>query len=316
MSISDKDRAALDEVIRGKGCTDYKWIDHGKVIESDKGKTNFNAIDAQAFIDKDGSVYLAWGSYWDGIKMAHLDKKTGMINSVDSRRYDLARHPEGPNHVIEAAFIIHHDEHYYLFTSYDTCCDGVKSKYNVRVGRSENVTGPYVDFNGKAMAQGGGTLVLANHDNWRGPGHNSILQTPDGDFIVHHTYDARENKGGRNLQIRPLKWTGHGWPLAGEPITDSLPTKDIPKPADLLGKWKHTVNYSIDYEVELIPNGKVNDPSSKAEWILEDSTLFIKWPNKDAPEGTWLDECYVAGDGKSYIGRNQAGMVIRGIKTE
>jgi hypothetical protein len=113
-----------------------------------------------------------------------------------------------------------------------------------------------------------------------------------------------------------MLWTGHGWPLAGEPITDSLPTKDVPKPADLIGKWKHTVDYTREYEVELLPNGKVNDPKSKAEWILEDSTLFIKWPNKDAPEGAWLDECYIASDGKSYIGRNQAGQLIRGVRED
>ena len=295
---------------------DYKWNDHGKVVESDKGKTSFNAIDAQAFIDKDGSAYLAWGSYWDGIKMAHLDKKTGKINPVDSRMYDLARHPEGPNHVIEAAFIIHHDEHYYLFTSYDTCCDGVKSKYNIRVGRSDNVKGPYVDFDGKRMTEGGGTMVLANHDNWRGTGHNAVLQNPEGDYLVHHTYDANNPRAGRILQIRPMLWTGHGWPVAGEHITDSLPKKGTPKPEDLIGTWEHMVNYTVKHEIKLLPNGKLNTPDSKATWTVEGNTLFITQPNKDAPTGAWLDECYVTADGKSYIGRNQAGMVIRGIKKD
>lgn len=295
---------------------EYKWTDHGKVIESDKGKTSFNAIDAQAFIDKDGSVYLSWGSYWDGIKMSHLDPKTGKVNPSDSRMYDLARHPEGPNRVIEAVFIIYHDEHYYLFASYDTCCDGVDSTYNIRVGRSEKVTGPYVDFDGKRMTDGGGTMVLANHDNWRGPGHNAVLQNPEGDYLVHHTYDANENRGGRNLQIRPLLWTGHGWPLAGEPIVDSLPKKGNPRPADIVGTWKHMVNYTVENKIKLLPDGKINTPDSKSTWTLEGNTLFITQPNADAPTGAWLDECYVAADGRSYIGRNQSGTIIRGIKAD
>ncbi len=292
----------------------YKWIDHGKVIGSAPDKTDFNAIDAAAFVDKDGSVYLALGSFWDGIKMFHLDPKTGKQSPFDSRRYDLARRPK--HHAIEAAFIIYRQDYYYLFVSFDVCCEGVKSTYRVMVGRSEKVTGPYIDLSGKRMTDGGGTLVLASHENWRGPGHNAVLQTPEGDYIVHHTYDANEKHGGRNLQIRPLLWTGHGWPLAGEPIIEAMPKKKKIKPEDLLGKWKHTINYQIDREVRILPGGKLNKPDGIGTWTFQGNTLVFNWPNADAPNGTWLDECYVAPDSKSYIGRNQAGMVVRGIKVK
>lgn len=292
----------------------YKWVDQGKVIESAEGKTDFNAIDPAAFVDKDGTVYLAWGSYWDGLKMCHLDAKTGKPEPDDSRRYSLARHPEGA--VIEAAFIIYREGWYYLFASYDSCCDGVESTYNVRVGRAEKVTGPYVDVTGKRMTEGGGTLILASHERWRGPGHNSVLQTADGDFIVHHTYDANERRGGRILQIRPMVWTGHGWPLAGEPIIGAMPEKKSIRVEDVVGKWKHTVNYQGDREITLLAGGKVNGPDSEGTWTLEGNTVFLKWPNDAAPNDAWIDECYVAGDGKSYIGMNQTGMVIRGVRVE
>ncbi|MBE0536782.1 MAG: arabinan endo-1,5-alpha-L-arabinosidase [Phycisphaerae bacterium] len=289
----------------------YKWVDHGKVIESAAGKTNFNAIDPTAFVDNDGSVYLAWGSYWDGLKMAHLDPKTGMPDPDDSRRYDLARNAE--RKVIEAAFIIYRQGWYYLFASYDSCCDGVDSTYHVKVGRAEKVTGPYVDINGKRMSEGGGTLVLASHENWRGPGHNDVLQTPEGDYIVHHTYDAKEKNGGRNLQIRPVVWTGHGWPLAGEPIVGAMPEKRAVEARELVGTWKHTVDYQGEREISLRAGGRIENAVGEATWALEGNTLFLRWPNAAAPDGVWLDECYVAGDGRSYIGRNQTGAIIRGV---
>jgi alpha-N-arabinofuranosidase len=292
----------------------YKWVDHGKVIESDAGKTDFNAIDPAAFVDRDGSVYLAWGSYWDGLKMCHIDPKTGRPNPNDSRRYSLARHPQG--HVIEAAFIIYREGWYYLFASYDACCDGVKSTYNVRVGRSEKVTGPYVDVMGKRMADGGGTLILAGDERWRGPGHNSVLQTPDGDYIVHHTYDAAEERGGRNLQIRPLIWTGHGWPVPGEPIVDALPEKRAVAARDLVGEWRHSANYGRGRTITLLADGTIAAAGGGGTWALDGDTLFLRWPNPDAPEGAWLDECYVAGNGRSYVGMNQNGIVIRGVREE
>jgi len=291
---------------------DYKWIDRGKVVESAPGKTDFNAIDAAPFIDKDGSIYLALGSFWDGIKMMHIDPSTGKPNPIDSRRYSLARRPK--HHAIEAAYIINRNGYYYLFVSFDSCCDGVKSTYRVMVGRSKKVTGPYIDIEGKRMTEGGGSLVLASHENWRGPGHNSILQTTHGDFMVHHTYDARETRGGRNLQIRPLLWTSEGWPVAAEPLTKG-PGKTIKlKPSDILGKWNHLVNYEIQSTVTILPDGKLNSPDSDDRWTFDGNTLIMHWTDKDAPNAAWLDELHLAADAKSYIGRNRKGMLIRGIK--
>ncbi|MBN2136590.1 MAG: arabinan endo-1,5-alpha-L-arabinosidase [Sedimentisphaerales bacterium] len=291
---------------------DYKWTDHGVTIESAPDKTNFNAIDPAAFVDTDGGVYLAFGSFWDGIKMVHIDPATGKPNPDDSRRYSLARRPQ--HHAIEAAFIILHNDCYYLFVSFDACCDGVRSTYRVMVGRSRKVTGPYIDIAGKRMTEGGGSLVLASHENWRGPGHNAVLQTPEGDFIVHHTYDARETRGGRNLQIRPLLWDDRAWPLAGEPLGAPLVEKAELKPSDLLGKWKHLVNYEVESTVTILPDGRLDHPDSDARWTLDGNNLIMHRPDKNAPNGAWLDELRVAPDGKSYIGRNLSGMVIRGTK--
>ena len=79
------------------------------------------------------------------------------------------------------------------------------------MGRSHTVTGPYVDADGKAMLQGGGTQLLAPNGRWLGPGGESILQRPEGDLIVFHAYDAVTGKPA--LQISTLTWKD-GWPHA------------------------------------------------------------------------------------------------------
>ena len=65
----------------------------------------------------------------------------------------------GPN-AIEAPFILKHDGWYYLFVSWDYCCQGSKSTYQVAVGRSKTVEGPYYDPQGIDMRYGGGKLFL------------------------------------------------------------------------------------------------------------------------------------------------------------
>src|SRR5207244_2695739 len=133
----------------------------------------------------------------------------------DAQRYSIARRPK--EIAIEAAFIIRHDKFFYLFASFDGCCQGVKSNYNIRVGRAEKITGPYFDASGKPMLDGGGTMLLQSNGRVRGPGHCAILSDKGRDLLFHHFYDADDN-GKAKLQVRPIQWDQTGWPHAGEPL--------------------------------------------------------------------------------------------------
>jgi len=196
---------------------DYRWVDRGKVLESFPGQGDFNAIDPALYVDQDGRWYLFFGSYWSGIKMVALDPQTKKP-SQDAEIVPAAARPRQPPHAVEAPFVIFRDGYYYLFTSWDRCCDGADSDYKVMVGRARMVSGPYVDADGRALLDGGGTLVLAGNERWRGPGHNSVLTTEAGQWLVHHTYDVQNLRAQRVLQIRPLTWSQAGWPRVGEPI--------------------------------------------------------------------------------------------------
>jgi len=195
---------------------DYQWNDEGMVIESDKSK-DFNAIDAGIITDKDGHVWMVWGSYWGGIKLTELNPKTGKLLSETPKIYSIARREAGTT-AIEGAYLIYRNGFYYLWVSFDACCRGIRSTYNIRVGRSKEITGPYTDKNGKSMMDGGGTLILKTEGRWIGPGHNSVLAVSKQDYLVYHTYDA-ENFGRPILQIRPIEWDKDAWPTAG-PILD------------------------------------------------------------------------------------------------
>lgn len=203
---------------------DYKWEDRGLVVESSAETTNFNAIDPALLVDEDGRWLLFWGSYWTGLKAAEVDPKTGMFKEGAEIKAIAAR-PDAPTRVIEAPFVHFHDGYYYLFVSWDSCCDGAASTYRVAVGRSKNSLGPYVDTEGNPMLEGGGTVILESSERWRGPGHNGVLTSPpseewpDGkDWMVHHTYDMEHLDAHRILQVRPLMWGEEGWPEVGEPV--------------------------------------------------------------------------------------------------
>ena len=212
---------------------EFKWTDHGKIIQSFPGKTNWNAIDPNLVVDDEGHPYLTFGSFWDGIKLVKLsaDGKKVMDNldnipTIASRK----KAPNDPNppsiddnpvnaggNAIEAPFVFKKNGYYYLFASIDYCCKGPESTYKIIVGRSKKVTGPYTDKEGKDMATGGGTLLLQGDENWYGVGHNAAYTFDGKDYIVFHGYDAHDN-GRSKFIIRELGWDDADWPIVKNDI--------------------------------------------------------------------------------------------------
>jgi arabinan endo-1,5-alpha-L-arabinosidase len=112
------------------------------VLRSHQDKDDWNAIDPNLFIEDKDHVWLNWGSFWGGIKMRRIDAATGKLSTKDTEWYSLCSReraqPVGGS--VEAPFIVKHGDYFYLFVSFDRCCRGVNSTYNVVVGRSRKVT--------------------------------------------------------------------------------------------------------------------------------------------------------------------------------
>ena len=134
---------------------EYKWQDLGMVIDSTPTR-NYNAIDAAVCANEQGNDFLLFGSFWGGLQLLPLNKN-GFIKE-GSATLNIASRQTQPN-PIEGGFIFYHDNFFYLFASHDFCCRGTASSYQIVVGRSEKISGPYFDQFGVDMKNGGGTTL-------------------------------------------------------------------------------------------------------------------------------------------------------------
>lgn len=187
----------------------FEWTDHGIVIQS-QASDFYNAIDPNLILDENEQPWLAFGSFWGGIQLVQLDHGTGKLADANEPVLHALATREENSRSVEAPFIIRRQSFYYLFVSFDFCCRGLESTYHVRVGRSQTITGPYLDREGVPMLEGGGTQVTFPTNRFKGPGHNAIFHEDGQDYIVYHAYDA-QNGGIPILRIQPLIWDADGW---------------------------------------------------------------------------------------------------------
>ncbi|MHA7285812.1 glycoside hydrolase family 43 protein [Arthrobacter sp. MDT3-44] len=198
---------------------EYEWVDQGLVVESpvtgldpnNPGKT-FNAIDAGIIEDADGKPYMSIGSFWYGIFLVPLEWPSGKpVEDWQSQTVNIADRFV-PGNPIEAPYIIHRDGYYYLFTSFDFCCRGADSTYKIAVGRSQSITGPYLDKEGRDMFGGGGSILLESHGAMNGVGGQSVF----GDYLAFHFYD-RSNAYAPTLGLQKMGWED-GWPTVDQSV--------------------------------------------------------------------------------------------------
>jgi arabinan endo-1,5-alpha-L-arabinosidase len=199
------------------------WEDLGRPVFCSEDIGVRNSIDAFAWYE-DGKRYLIWGSF-HGIYLVELSEDGTAPTSepifIADERF-------------EAPYILQRDGYYYLFLSMGSCCEGANSSYQLLVGRSENLAGPYLDKNGRDLASGGGTMILDSNDVWVGPGHNSVITDDAGnDWLVYHAIPKDDPRLLNSVNRRPalidrLEWQ-EGWPVVNDGQGASYEPRVVPE---------------------------------------------------------------------------------------
>jgi arabinan endo-1,5-alpha-L-arabinosidase len=205
---------------------DYRWEDQGIVVQSVPNRDLWNAIDSTIMLDEKGTAWMGLGSFWGGLKLVMLDSnwkapaKPEQWYSIAKReRSVLVDDRRGGPAEIEGPFIFKKGDTYYLFVSWGLCNLGKNSTYRMMVGRSKDVRGPYLDKEGKGMAEGGGSPVVIGNKNWAGWGGNSAYTFDRKDYLVFHAYENADNNFHR-LKIAEIKWDAEQWPGIDEKDLD------------------------------------------------------------------------------------------------
>lgn len=191
---------------------EYEWTHHDVVIQS--AGQNYNAIDPDMVQDADGDWWMVFGSFWSGIRMVQIDPNTGLRTDPNNTVHLIASRGGG---AIEGASLEYKDGYYYLFTSWDSCCDGVNSTYRTMIGRSENITGPYVDKEGGSLLDGNATELLSSYDRYIGPAGGAVFSDGRKTYLAHHYYNGDQN-GFPRVHFREVVWDDEGWPILTQPF--------------------------------------------------------------------------------------------------
>ena len=243
------------------GYTEAIEVAHSEIDE------DCDAIDAGLFMDPNtGRLYCTYGTYFGFIRMVELDPKTGakVEGTVD------------PNIAIdcEATTIIYRDGWYYLLGTHGTCCDGVNSTYNIVVGRSKNVTGPFLDNMGRDMVAGGGKMVIDGDDRQFGAGHFGRYIEDEGLEKMSFHWEADLDRSARSvLAIRPIVWV-NDWPVAGE--------------AFKAGTYEIS-SVRRGYALELAVDFVRQNIARRGGWRMDPDEPIVVHPNQTLEEviGTW-----------------------------
>lgn len=187
----------------------YKWVDEGQVIGVKNGGKGVNVIDPNVVVEKNGKVWLLYGSYKAGLRLVELNKKTGKLKSKNPELITIT-----PS-LGEGSYIIKGPEYYYIFASRGICCKGIQSTYQVVMGRAKNIKGPYLNKQGESWLDNKYIVFLEGNYEEPGRGHNGFFTERDTTFVVYHAY-TRSAEGASLLNIKPVYVDADGWPTIAE----------------------------------------------------------------------------------------------------
>ncbi|MCM3781771.1 family 43 glycosylhydrolase [Neobacillus mesonae] len=236
-----------------------------------------NAVDPDVFFDEEGKLWMVYGSYSGGIFILELDPETG--KQLPGQGY--GKKLMGGNHSrIEGPYILYSPEsdYYYMFLSFGGL-DAVGG-YNIRVARSKNPDGPYLDAEGNDMInvkanpelplfddrtiEPYGVKLMGNYQFTRelgdpgegsglgyiSPGHNSAYydeETGKHLLIFHTRFPGRGEE--HEIRVHEMYINKEGWPVTAPYRYTDIEQKEVKK-NEVAGSYK-IVNHGKDISSEL-----------------------------------------------------------------
>ncbi len=276
---------------------------NNKILFSSDGSGKSNAIDPELFTDKDGGLWMVYGSTFGGIFIVELEnsgENWGLPKETPEAGKAFGKNIWATGNNVEGPFVFYNplNEYYYLMTSYGA----LMYSYNMRIARSKNPDGPYEDVTGQLMTDvksngSGGNKVAGSYkfalqgteQGYAAMGHNSVVQSEDGRwFVIYHarrqgTFTADDEKkagvtSGHSIRVSQLFFNEDGWPVmsptfyVGEKfglITQEEAAGDyqiVVHSQGITAKPVASVNYTLSAD------GKVKQGTTeKGTWSIKDS---------------------------------------------
>jgi arabinan endo-1,5-alpha-L-arabinosidase len=275
------------------------WEDEGVVIKT-REEDPINAIDANVLECAEGRMWMVYGSFFGGIHIIELDPESGKPLEEGFGKLLAVRDKATEDGAVEGPYIIYNEQfkQYYLFLSYDSLFED----YNVRVARSDSITGPYLDAHGRDVSDSThmpqyevGVKVMGGYrfgddPGWIAPGHNSVLNDNGSYYMVHHARGGSD-KRWPYLHIRRILWTAEGWPVVSPERYAGETQQDIAA-AMIPGEWERIVHDpAVDGAVQSLPlklhgNGELSGEHGQGQWTCDGQrTLTLVWSSLAAGKG-------------------------------
>ncbi len=229
------------------------WTEKGIAVASTDGYPGTNAIDPTVATTPSGDMWMVYGSAWDGLFELKLDQTTGLaLASGDKGKRIVRRGITGSiyNGNLEGPELIYNStlKMYYLFVAYDW----LETKYNVRVFRSSNPDGPFLDYNGADVDDqaDNGPMILApyqfaGHGGWQGTSHCGIFKDEGGQYYIADQARPSVDKYYMDLRLSKIFWTQDGWPVVSPERYAWEDNSNVPKDS-ITGNWERIdLNYNV-----------------------------------------------------------------------
>ncbi|KAH7371133.1 glycosyl hydrolase [Pyrenochaeta sp. MPI-SDFR-AT-0127] len=190
-------------VATSKSLAPGTWTDHGAVGFPQNER--YNLIDPHVFQENLKSpIYFTFGSYWSGIQQVELNDHRHLVawGGQENDITNIIRNTTANFAVVEGATMHKFGDLYFILFSVGQCCRMENNtvppgdEYHIAVCRSQSITGPYFDKEGKnCLTESGGTTILASHGDIYAPGGQDVMVHPETGRTVMYYHYVRPSVG-------------------------------------------------------------------------------------------------------------------------